>query len=111
MRIFNFARGTGKTTFLIVYSAITKKRIITSSEVMKKYIIEKAKKLNLQVPSPITMYDIFEGRIRGYAEREEYLIDNYEIVSKYIISKVIPAKIDLAFMTADNYEGDKEYDE
>lgn len=108
MRIFNFARGTGKTAFLIIYSAVTKKRIITSSEVMKKYIIEKAKKLNLQVPTPITMYEACEGSImRGH--REEYLIDNYEIVSEYIISKVIPAKIDLAFMTADNYKGDKEY--
>ena len=50
------------------------------------------------------MYDIFECKIKGYAEKEEYLIDNYETVSKYIISKVIPANIDLAFMTADNTE-------
>lgn len=104
MKIFNFARGVGKTTFLIIYSAVTKKRIITSSQVAKKYIIEKAKKLNLQIPEPITMYDIFECKIKGYAEKEEYLIDNYETVSKYIISKVIPANIDLAFMTADNTE-------
>lgn len=90
MQIINVLRQRGKTTFLILISAFSKYRIITPN-VESALIIEKqAKKLNLNIPKPLsfmtysTAYGLNDKKI---------LIDEFFTVAKMICEQYFTVPI------------------
>ncbi len=77
-------RGSNKTTCLCYLSDATKAPIVTHSEVQKKYIIDLAESLFLDIPDPITVNELREKKSK--INYSEVLIDNAEdIIEKALI--------------------------
>nr|DAJ41482.1 MAG TPA: Cobinamide kinase / cobinamide phosphate guanyltransferase [Caudoviricetes sp.] len=81
MKILRMDRGSGKTFHLIKLSAILDSPIICATEQSKKYILDKAKEMALEIPEPIVVNRInFDLVMRG--RKENLLIDDLELVLK-----------------------------
>jgi len=105
-KIYEFPRRSGKTTILLFISAITGRRIITSSNLSKKALIKQAEKLNLLIPEPFSAYDIVFDKKHYGLKDSGYLIDNYEKVSQIFIEETLHAPILLGFMTKEENENE-----
>ena len=81
MKILKMDRGAGKTFHLIRLSAILDSPILCATEQSKKYILDKAKEMWLEIPEPIVVNkDNFEIVMRG--RNTDLLIDDLELVLK-----------------------------
>ena len=81
MKILKMDRGAGKTFHLIRLSAILDSPILCATEQSKKYILDKAKEMWLEIPEPIVVNkDNFEIVMRG--RNADLLIDDLELVLK-----------------------------
>ena len=66
MKILRMDRGSGKTFHLIKLSAILDSPIICATEQSKKYILNKAREMWLEIPEPIVVNrNNFEIVMRG----------------------------------------------
>lgn len=77
MKILRMDRGNGKTFHLIKLSAILDSPIICATEQSKKYILDKAKEMALEIPEPIVVNRNSYGR-----RNTDLLIDDLELVLK-----------------------------
>jgi hypothetical protein len=79
MNIINKPRGTGKTVELIYASEVTGARIITETKSGVDYILQKAKELGCNIPTPYSRHEYMSGK---YTEKEEIgkgiLVDDIE---------------------------------
>ena len=81
MKILKMDRGAGKTFHLIRLSAILDSPILCATEQSKKYILDKAREMWLEIPEPIVVNkDNFEIVMRG--RNTDLLIDDLELVLK-----------------------------
>lgn len=81
MKILKMDRGAGKTFHLIRLSAILDSPIICATEQSKKYILDKAREMWLEIPEPIVVNrGNFEIVMRG--RNTDLLIDDLELVLK-----------------------------
>ena len=81
MKILRMDRGNGKTFHLIKLSAILDSPIICATEQSKKYILDKAREMWLEIPEPIVVNrNNFEIVMRG--RKENLLIDDLDEVLK-----------------------------
>ena len=81
MKILKMDRGAGKTFYLIRLSAVLDSPILCATEQSKKYILDKAKEMWLEIPEPIVVNrGNFEIVMRG--RNTDLLIDDLELVLK-----------------------------
>ena len=81
MKILRMDRGNGKTFHLIKLSAILDSPIICAREQSKKYILDKAREMMLEIPEQIVVNRInFDLIMRG--RKENLLIDDLDEVLK-----------------------------
>lgn len=81
MKILRMDRGSGKTFHLIKLSAILDSPIICATEQSKKYILNKAREMWLEIPEPIVVNrNNFEIVMKG--RNKDLLIDDLELVLK-----------------------------
>lgn len=85
MNIIRLDRGEGKTTMLIKESARLNAPIICMNTFQREYILEVAKKNNLNIPTPLRVGD----DLRGYDLKNGILIDDVECV----LEKILGVKI------------------
>jgi len=99
MKILNLERGQGKTTFLIMQSHLTGYPILTYNEGAKNNIVDKAKRMNLLIPTPLTVEDLLTNQNKDYSFKK-ILVDEMPIVFNYLLSKLGNYDVDTATMTA-----------
>ena len=81
MKIYSAERGVGKTTALIKESAKTGAIIVVASYPMANYIVGLAKRLNLDIPEPITVTNYLQLLVCGGLNREQkYLVDELQMI-------------------------------
>lgn len=81
MKILRMDRGAGKTFYLIKLSAILDSPIICTTEQSKKYILDKAREMGLEIPEPIVVNRINFDPVMG-GRKENLLIDDLDEVLK-----------------------------
>lgn len=79
MKIINAERGTGKTIKLIKKSAQTGYPILVATKNSIRYIQEKALALNVIIPMPICVGDLYTNHITGKGIRN-VLVDEMDWV-------------------------------
>lgn len=93
MKIIARQRGKGKTTMLILKSAITGKRILVHNSTVANNLFYRAKELGVKIPNPISVYDLEKERIKGTSiSRDGVLVDNIELV----LQELLKIKIHMA---------------
>lgn len=86
MKIFNLERGEGKTMRMLYASEFNNIPILCHTEHTKKHIIYMAKQYDINIPEPITVYDLIENKIRG--KHYNYIIvDDIDYVLKALLAK------------------------
>ena len=94
MKIITGKRGTGKTTQLIVASALNNIPIVTYSETHADYIKDLAHRMKIQIPDPISINKM----PRCY---EEVLVDDAEFILQKIFSDHFNANISAITLSLD----------
>lgn len=103
MKIFNLGRCQGKTTRMLYASEFNDAPIICPTEESKRYLIEQAKRLNLNIPTPMTVYDAMTNGTRG--ERfNKVLVDEMNYVLKFMFRYILNADIIGGTITIDRGE-------
>lgn len=85
MKIFNLARGKGKTMRMLYASEFSNAPILCHSEQNKKYIIDMAKWFDVNIPEPITVFDVIKNNIRG-KHINDIVVDDIDYVLKQLLS-------------------------
>ena len=96
MRLFCKGRGKGKTTALVMTSAVTGARIVVSNESQKKTIKEIANKLNVDIPEPLTYVE--QRQFRAFY-KDGILIDNLEMILPTILNEFFGCSVIGATLT------------
>ena len=65
MRIFNLARGEGKTIRMLYASEFSNAPILCRTGASKAYIMDMAKRHNINIPEPITLCDVTNKKLVG----------------------------------------------
>lgn len=114
MKIYTMARGTGKTTKLIKMSAENNYPIIVRHRLSKEFILDKAKRMNLVIPEPISL-DEFENRSLSNKQQnyDAYLVDDLTLIvgdvfRDYFGKEVYAATMMVTTISGDNYSEDTE---
>ena len=103
MKIFNLGRGQGKTTRMLYASEFNDAPIICPTEESKRYLIEQAKRLNLNIPTPMTVYDAMTNGARG--ERfNKVLVDEMNYVLKFMFRYILNTDVIGGTITTDKGE-------
>jgi hypothetical protein len=84
MKIITGNRGSGRTTELIKISHEKQIPIVCSTNLSAKYILDMAKEMKLEIPTPLSISS-FETAFRG-RKIEGILIDNVEFVLSHIFN-------------------------
>ena len=86
MKIIYKARWAGKTTELIKISSKTGKYILCLDEAHKKNILYIADKLKLNIPHPITLFEIKKWSYRwSSVMRDGILVDDWWVMLQHLI--------------------------
>lgn len=99
-------RGSGKTTLLLQVSAETQNTIVCFSESECRRLIKEAEQMGLNIPNPVTLEDVLEGRFRPLSiPNRSLLIDNVDLIIDGLFAQ---NNCKLAAMSITNYgEGDE----
>ena len=92
MKIFNLARGKGKTMHMLYASEFNNAPIICGNDTQKRYLIETAKCMNLNIPEPISVSDIICNRTRG-KRFNSVVVDEIDDVLREILRFTISANM------------------
>lgn len=90
---FVMPRGTGKTYQLIKKSEENNFPILVANLMTKHCIKETAKKCNANIPDPITVYELKNGKCRGM-HLKGLLIDELDKVVKNLIYDYCDASVE-----------------
>lgn len=96
MRLVLKGRGKGKTTELLYTSDATRYRILIPNQHHKDYLLEMARKLDLNIPEPMTCTE-YLLRKRGLHE-EGILIDDLELSLEDILTAFFGVPVKCATM-------------
>ena len=91
MKIFNLGRCQGKTTRMLYASEFNNAPIICSTAESKTYLIEQAKRLNLNIPTPITVYDAVANTTGK--KFDTVLVDETDYVLKLLLKYILNADV------------------
>ena len=86
MRIFNLARGRGKTMRMLYASEYHNAPIVCTTSMSKQYIMDMAKWKGINIPEPIIASEITDGRIRG-KNHKDILVDDMETVLSRMLAQ------------------------
>lgn len=95
-------RQAGKTHDLILISAETGYPIITKSVDSSREIINRAKKMNLNIPDPLTIYDIMNTK---RCNSSMVLVDDAEFILNIMIREMSGAQVDTIAIAQRNEKG------
>jgi len=84
MYLINTKRGAGKTRSLIIDSAKTGAIIIAATPVQATLISNRANDLGIEIPNPISAYDIVRGIAKN--SHNDYLVDDFPQVMSILLS-------------------------
>ncbi len=84
MKIFNLGRGKGKTTRLLYASEFNNAPIVCSFKTSKRFLVDKARQIGLEIPEPITVSEL--KNLRGKRIAPRVLIDEAETVLQHLIA-------------------------
>lgn len=84
MKIIYKQRGKGKTTQLLYSSDTTRIPILVGDEHQKKYIVDDAIQLGLNIPQPLSVNDVVNKR--GSVLPETCYVDNAEMVLSRLLN-------------------------
>lgn len=86
MKIIARPRCAGKTTELLYESAKTGRYILVRNQASAKSLFDMAKRLNLNIPYPVTLKELRNEKLGGTSiYRDGLLIDNAELILKDMI--------------------------
>lgn len=107
MKIYTMPRGTGKTTKLVRMSAENNYPIIVSHRLSKEYILDKAKRMNLVIPEPISL-DEFENRSLSNKQQnyDAHLVDDLTLIVGDVFRAYFGKEVYAATMTVSTISGD-----
>lgn len=90
MKIINLARGQGKTMRLLYVSEFNEIPILCRNKRMKESLLHTAREMNLKIPEPIIVDDIFSNKLRGNHEKSDkgILIDDAELVLQELLYRL-----------------------
>lgn len=90
MKIINLARGQGKTTRLLYASEFNEIPILCGNKIKKEYLLYKAKEMNLKIPEPIVIQDIFSNKLQGNHEDTDrgILVDDTELILQELLYRL-----------------------
>ena len=87
MKIINLPRGHGKTTRLLYASEFNDIPILCTSQTSKQHLLDSAKRLNLDIPEPITPSDVTMGGVFKTSIRDQdILVDEAPMVLQSLLS-------------------------
>lgn len=75
-------RGEGKTTQLLYTSATTQYPIIVQNHSQVKFLLDKAKDLNLIIPVPMTVEEVKNGRSHGMNYDRVLVGEGYDLIGE-----------------------------
>lgn len=76
----NYPRGSGKTTRLVYISEYTGYPILVADEIHKSCIKLRASKLNLTIPEPVTVGELFGARSGGKSYKHILVDDSINVL-------------------------------
>ena len=87
MKIINLPRAKGKTTRLLYASEFNNVPILCASQAYKQYLLDSAKRLNLNIPEPITTSDVTIGGVfKTSMKDQDILVDEAPTVLQYLLN-------------------------
>ena len=87
MKIINLPRASGKTTRLLYASEFNNTPILCMSRDAKQHLLDSAKRLNLEIPEPITPLDITMGGVFKTNMKDlDILVDEAPMVLQSLLS-------------------------
>lgn len=102
MKSFIGERGSGKTTALVKESHKTGKYILVANRAQLDIVYETAKRLELSMPFPITLYELTNGKVSNRLRRQGILIDE----APALLERVLDAKIHMYTATKEEVPND-----
>lgn len=89
MKIINLGRGQGKTIRLLYASEFNDMPILCANIKHKEDLICRAKELNLYIPEPICVCDVFSDKIKGNRDFDNgVLVDDTELVLQQMLNNI-----------------------
>lgn len=85
MRIFNLARGQGKTMRMLYASEFNDIPILCSTEQQKNYLINMAKQYGINIPTPLTIYKLINTVSTDKHHNNDVVVDDMEYVLKELL--------------------------
>lgn len=84
-------RGTGKSTDLLKISHDTGKCLLVANRIIAENHMENARRLNLQIPYPITVHEFLNHGVSRTVKEEGLLIDDVDMVLRHLLNSNIYA--------------------
>lgn len=90
MKIINLARGQGKTARLLYASEFNEIPILCGNKRMKESLLHRAREMNLEIPEPIIIEDIFSNKLQGNHEEADrgVLVDDAELILQELLYRL-----------------------
>ena len=89
MKIINLPRANGKTTRLLYASEFNNIPILCMNRDAKQHLLDSAKRLNLNIPEPITTSDVTIGGVfKTSMKDQDILVDEAPIVLQYLLNNL-----------------------
>lgn len=98
MKIFNLPRQKGKTMRMLYASEFNNAPILCATEASKRYIEEKANNLEIDIPKPITVYELLK---KGSTPPSFVLIDEMDMVLSTLMQQAFNVKVEAVTITTD----------
>ncbi len=107
MKIINGERQSGRTTMLIIASAVTGKAIVVQNEQQARLIEQEAKRMELEIPTVMSFNRIAAIREKGCrlftdAEEAGFLVDNAEQIIEQLLEAQLGGKVSAITICAPN---------
>jgi hypothetical protein len=86
MKIFSLARGSGKTIRMLYASEFNNAPIVCTLDSQKRYLMDMAKRMELNIPEPISVSDIICNRTEGRKfNNKSVLVDEIDDVLREML--------------------------
>lgn len=98
MKIINGERQSGRTTMLIIASAVTEQPIVTPTREQAHFVEMEAKKMGLEIPRVWSFGEITSLQSRGHRiqtgiEGTCFLVDNAEQIIQQMLEESLGGKV------------------
>lgn len=104
MKVINLGRGQGKTLRLLYASEWNGIPILCASSSQKEYLIDMAKSLGLNIPEPITAWDLTSATIKTkdiLKEKDMYVDEAHWVLQSLLKSMGMRGELKAVTFTSD----------